>query len=233
LNAIAIMQPYFCPYIGYFQLINAVDVFVIYDNIEYTKKGWINRNRLLADGQPAGFSIPLKKASDFLQVKERFLADDFNGPRLLNRIRGAYAKAPHFDQAFPLVEAMVLFGERNLFDFVFNSVGEICRFLGISTRLVKSSEVVVDHELKGQEKVLAICKALGAERYINPIGGRALYARDVFRAQGLDLGFLQTGTITYRQFGAEFVEFLSIIDVLMFNARDEIARDFLGRYELV
>lgn len=232
MTTIAIMQPYFCPYIGYFQLIKSADVFVIYDNIKYTKKGWINRNRLLANGEAATFSIPIKKDSDHLDVRERFVSDDFDRQKLLNRIKGAYAKAPSFAEAFPVVESVVLCDAQNLFDYVHHSVAEICRYLGIATRIVRSSEIEIDHSLRSQDKVIEICAALQAKTYINPIGGQELYAKEAFLEQGIELRFLQPGDTTYPQLGDSFVEFLSIIDVMMFNAREAVSDDLLHRYQL-
>lgn len=228
-TSIAIMQPYFCPYIGYFQLIQSADVFVIYDNIEYTKKGWINRNRFLANGEAATFSLALKKDSDHLDVRERFLAENFDRRKLLNRIEGAYRKAPYFDDVLPLLKSVVLNEQQNLFAFIHHSVAEVCDYLGITTRIVRSSHVEIDHSLRGQDKVVAICQAFQADTYINPIGGRELYAKETFRNQGLELRFLQTGDIVYPQLGAEFVASLSIIDVMMFNARQTISEDLLQR----
>src|SRR5437016_10802468 len=104
---VAIMQPYFFPYIGYFQLIHSVDLFIIYDNIKYTKKGWINRNRFLRNGAEVVFTVPLRKDSDFLNVKDRTVAGDFGRGKLVNQLREAYRRAPHFDHAFPVVERSV------------------------------------------------------------------------------------------------------------------------------
>src|SRR5882762_1494729 len=101
---LAVMQAYFFPYIGYFQLIAAVDLFIVYDNIKYTKKGWINRNRMLQNGKDAMFSLPLKSDSDYRHVRERQVAADFNRDKFLNRIRGAYRRAPHFSETVALVE---------------------------------------------------------------------------------------------------------------------------------
>ncbi len=230
MTSIAIMQPYFCPYVGYFQLIKSADVFVIYDNIEYTKKGWINRNRFLSNGEATIFSIPIRKDSDQLDVRQRFLADDFKPQKLMNRITGAYTKAPFYAQVLPLLERVFLQEERNLFAFIHYAVVEICEYLEIETRIVSSSEVEIDHGLRSQDKVVAICQAFQAETYINPIGGRELYEKDTFRDHGLELRFLQTGDVVYPQFDAEFVASLSIIDVMMFNARKTISEDFLKRY---
>jgi len=230
---VAIMQPYFFPYIGYFQLIESVDLFVIYDNIKYTKKGWINRNRFLRDGADSVFTVPLRKDSDFLDVKDRALADDFDRGRLANHLREAYRRAPHFEDAFPIIENSIKSPQTNLFDYIYGSVVNVCRYLGIGTRIVASSSIAIDPALKAEDRVLAICKATGASGYVNAIGGQHLYSREEFETQGVSLKFLNSHPITYPQFGAPFIPSLSIVDVMMFNSVPAI-REFLETgYELV
>ena len=229
----AIMQPYFFPYLGYFQLIASVDVFVVYDHIEYTKRGWINRNRLLRDGQAVTFSLPLQKASDHAAVDERALAADFRPAKLLNQLRGAYARAPYFARTFPLIESVLGFGETNLFRYLHHSLIRLCEWLGIVTPLRVSSSIPVAAELRGQDKVLAICRAVGAGTYVNAIGGLELYSRADFAAQGLDLKFLRSTAFEYPQFGAGFVPQLSIIDVLMFNPVETVRARLAHGYELI
>ena len=205
---LAIMQPYFMPYIGYFQLIAAVDVFVAYDNIKYTKKGWINRNRFLLNGADAMFSLPLKKDSDFLNVVERELAEDFNRDKFLNQLRGAYRRVPHFAETYPLLEQIVRYEDRNLFRFIHHSIVCICQHLGIHTEIRVSSDIAVDHELKSQDKVIALCQALGADTYINAIGGLDLYEKEVFNAFDIELKFIKSKPFEYEQFGKDFVPWL-------------------------
>jgi hypothetical protein len=230
---LAIMQPYFLPYIGYFQLIAAADMFVVYDKIKYTKKGWINRNRMLLNGTDTVFSLPVKKGSDSLDVIERELAADFDRDKLLAQFAGAYRRAPQFAPTLPLLERIVRFDDTNLFRYIQHSLSAVCDHLQIETRLVASSALPFDNELKGQDKVLAICGAVGATRYINPIGGSELYARDDFRARGIALSFLKPSLFEYAQFSNGFVPWLSIVDVLMFNRLD-VVRDRIARaYELV
>lgn len=226
------MQPYFFPYLGYWQLLAAVDRFVVYDNIEYTKKGWINRNRFLRDGADAPFTLPLKKGSDFLDVRERSLADDFNPATLLNPFREAYRKAPYFDAVFPLIETIVKAAPKNLFDYLLHSLVATAAHLEISTPIIVSSTVPIDHRLKAGEKVLAMCGALGAHRYLNSVGGRTLYTAETFAAAGVELKFIQTRPVTYPQFGQPFVPGLSILDVMMFNSPDAVRR-MLGEYDLL
>ncbi len=230
---IGIMQPYFFPYIGYFQLIKSVDVFVVYDNIKYTKKGWINRNRILLNGKEAIFSLPLKNDSDSLDIRERELAADFNRDKLLNQIKGAYRRAQYFEQIFPLVERIVKYDDNNLFGFLHNSIVAICKHLLVDTEIIVSSGIDVDHCLKNQDRVLALCEALGASYYVNAIGGMALYSIEAFRERGVELKFIKPRLFTYPQFGNEFVPWLSIIDVLMLNSAEETLAGLSGCYDLI
>ena len=203
---------------------NAVDEFVIYDNIKYTKKGWINRNRILVNGKDSLISIPLQRDADFLDIKDRRLAKIWGSEKktMLNRIIGAYKKAPYFDRAYPIVESCILFDDFNLFIFIFNSLCLIKEYLEIKTPFLISSSISIDHEIKAENKVIAICKARKADFYLNPIGGIQLYSKDRFMEQGINLHFIKTNNIIYKQFNNDFIPFLSIIDVMMFNSKNEI-----------
>lgn len=227
------MQPYFFPYIGYFQLIAAVDMFIVYDNIKYTKKGWINRNRMLLNGKNVMFSLPLKSDSDNLDVCERELAADFNRNKLLNQFNGAYRCAPYFTQTFPLVEQIIRHEDTNLFRFLHHSIVKTCKHLGITTEITISSGIAIDHELKNQHKVLALCEAVGAHTYVNALGGMELYSKETFQEKGIELRFIQSGPFEYSQFSDAFVPWLSIIDVMMFNPVDTIRTCISTNYELI
>lgn len=231
---IAIMQPYFLPYIGYWQLIRSVDEFVVYDNIEFTKKGWFNRNRILDNGHDRLFTIPIKNDSDFLPVDQRYVSEDAGKEiaRTLRIIETNYKKAPYFAEAFPVIQACFMFDNKNLFMYIHNSIKLICEYLGIDTNIVVSSSIDIDHSLKGTQKVMAIAKAEGADVYINAIGGQELYNKQDFSDVGLELKFIKTMPISYKQFSDAFVAGLSIIDVMMFNSKSEI-NEMLERYELV
>ncbi len=233
MKRLAIMQPYFFPYIGYFQLIAAVDTFIVYDNIKYTKKGWINRNRMLQNGSDVMFSLPLRNDSDSLDVCERELAANYNPEKLLNQFRETYRQAPCFEQTFPLLEQIVRHEDKNLFSYLHHSIVRVCQHLGIATQILVSSSVAIDHELKNQDKVLALCEAVGATTYVYAIGGQVLYARQDFRKHGIELEFIRSKEFEYAQFGAAFVPWLSIIDVLMFNAPDVLQQQITTNYELI
>jgi len=229
---VAIMQPYLFPYIGYFQLMNAVDEFVIYDNIKFTKKGWINRNRILVNGIDAYITLPLKNDSDFLDVRDRHLADSWLADRkkMLNRITESYKKSPFFESAFPVIEQAILFKESNLFKFIFHSLELVKEYLNIETKLIISSAISIDHRLKAEEKVIAICKDRRATKYINPIGGLNLYSSRNFEKENITLEFLKPDDIIYPQFKDDFIPNLSIIDLMMFNSKEDI-KDILDLYK--
>lgn len=229
----AIMQPYFLPYIGYFQLIAAVNLFIVYDNIKYTKKGWINRNRFLSNGRDEMFSLPLKSGSDLLDICERSLASDFNRDKLINRLAGAYRKAPYFEQAFPLIEQILRQNEENLFEFLYRSIVLVCQHIGITTEIKISSHIPIDHALKSQDKVLALCKAVSTDVYVNAIGGIDLYSKEEFQSHHIELKFIRSRPFEYWQFGNDFVPWLSIVDVLMFNSRERVRERVYSNYELI
>ena len=232
-QSLAIMQPYFLPYIGYFQLLNAVDNFVIYDNIKYSKKYFVNKNSFLQNDKPCVFSLALKKDSDYLHINERYISQSFNKEKLLDSIYFAYKKAPYHNALIPLLESILNYPKDNLFDFIYHSILKVCIYLGIDTNIIISSTLPINHHLKAQDKVIAICKAMNASKYINSIGGITLYNEDDFSNQNIKLRFLQVAeNMQYTQFDKRFTPNLSIIDVIAFNSKDEI-KNLLLQYKII
>lgn len=232
MKKLAIMQPYLLPYIGYWQLLAAVDEFVVYDNIKYTKAGWINRNRFLQSGGPALFTLPVAKDSDSLSVRERRVSGGASDrAKIINRLAASYARAPHFTTVFPMLEAVFRDPSPGLFDFVYSSIRRVAQYLEIATPLVVSSTIAMDHTLRAQDRVIGTCKALGATHYLNLPGGRDLYDRGAFAGEGIELRFVQPRHVAYPQLGGEFVPNLSIIDVMMFNSTDR-TRALLAEWDL-
>jgi hypothetical protein len=231
---IAIMQPYFMPYIGYFQLIKSVDEFIIYDNIQYTKKGWINRNRILVNGKDQIITLPIKKDSDYLNVAERELSESWEKDKnkMINIIKSSYSKSPYFKESSELIFECLNNSEKNLFKFIYDSIIMINEYLGIKTSIIISSSIDANHTLKSQDKVLSLCKAQNADVYINSIGGVELYDKTIFKENGIDLNFIKSNPINYKQFNNEFIPWLSIIDVLMFNSKEQIQK-YLSNYKLI
>jgi hypothetical protein len=231
---VAIMQPYFFPYIGYFQLINSVDKFIIYDNIQYTKKGWINRNRILVNKKDQLITLPIKKDSDYLNVVERELSKswEIDKNKMLNVIKSSYNKAPYFQDIFELISKCLNNPETNLFKFIYDSIISINNYLEIKTPIIISSTIDADHTLKSQDKVLSLCKKQNADIYINSIGGVELYDKEIFRKNNIELNFIKSNPIQYKQFNNEFISWLSIIDVMMFNSKQQI-KEYLNNYTLI
>jgi hypothetical protein len=234
MTKIGIMQPYFMAYIGYYQLINSVDKFIIYDNIQYTKKGWINRNRILCDNKERLISLPIKKDSDYLNVCDRELSESWinDKVKMLNIIKTTYGKSPYFNEVYPLISRCINNSETNLFKFIYDSILEMNKFLDIKTKMIISSTLDINHDLKSQDKVLALCLNQNADTYINSIGGVELYDKKTFKEHNIELNFIKSNPINYKQFNNEFIPWLSIIDVLMFNSKEEI-KNYLNQYTLI
>ncbi len=227
---LAIMQPYFLPYIGYWQLIESVDKYVIYDDVNYIKKGWIDRNNYLINGGKKLVKIVISGASQNKLINEINILDDFSA--FLRTIELNYKKAPFFCQTYKLLQDIVAFSNRNLAAFIGNSIRLVCNYLNIETELEFSSSLEKENSLKGESKIIDICKRMNASIYINAIGGTGLYHKERFEAEGLQLKFLRSEIDEYSQYGDEFIPGLSILDALMFNNISDIMR-MLRHYSLV
>ncbi|WP_342304740.1 WbqC family protein [Methanolobus sp. ZRKC5] len=227
---LAIMQPYLFPYLGYWQLINAVDCFVIYDDVAYIKQGYINRNIILVGSEQKRITLEVIGASSNKLINQINVGN--NAQKLMKTIRYAYSKAPYFEEVFPLLMHILKNNEKNLAVFLAYSLKEISSYLGIDTQFVYSSNIEKNNNLKSQDKVIDICKKTGAKCYINSIGGQKLYQESLFEENGIILKFIRSKQIEYSQFNNVFIPNLSIIDVMMFNSPDVIRR-YLSCYNLI
>ncbi len=220
---LAIMQPYFLPYIGYFQLIKAVDTFVFYDDVNFINRGWINRNNFLINEQKQLITLPCEGASQNKLINEIYLKINTKIiSKFLKSIRFSYHKAPYFNSVFELLEKILLYENKNLGRFTANSVMEVCNYLNLPVRFKFSSENHSD--TKGMDKadrLIEITKREGCNEYVNLIGGQEIYNKDYFGRNGIALYFLKTNQILYKQFKNDFIPWLSIIDILMFNTKEE------------
>lgn len=231
----AVMQPYFFPYIGYYQLINAVDTFVILDDVNYIMRGWINRNNILLNNKAHMISVPLSKPSQNKLIMETQINfTEKSKDSFIRTVDMAYKKAPFFKCVFPLFLEIMEYKDNDLTAFLENSIKRVLSYLNIEKKITRSSLFSKDSSLKAQERIIEICKLLGTDLYINPIGGVTLYDSDKFKKESIDLKFIKTNfdTICYKQMNGEFVGGLSFIDVLMFNPVDRI-HTFLQQYCLV
>lgn len=230
---LAIMQPYFFPYLGYFQLIHAADVFVIFDDVNYINKGWINRNNILVNGKTNLITLPLKEANQNKLIKDVELFDDSrNIEKLLKTIEFNYKKAPFFELIHPIITDIMTSKLDNISAFNLNAITTICNYLDISSKIIPSSVIYNNADLKAQNRILDICKQEKATQYINPIGGIEIYTKELFENAGIELNFIKTNFIEYKQFKNEFIPGLSIIDVLMFNSKEK-TKEMLVHFKLI
>ena len=227
---LAVMQPYFFPYIGYFQLINAVDTFIIYDDVNFIKQGYINRNSILQNQESNLFTLELIGASSNKKINDISVGN--NTKKLLKTIRQNYSKAPFFQRVFLILEDILNNDQKELSRFLGYSLIKISRYLEIETNFLYSSDIKNDKSLRAQDRLIEMSKTLNATSYINSIGGIKLYDKEVFYQNNIRLRFLESNEITYKQFNNEFIPNLSIIDILMFNSKDEI-RNMLIQFEML
>lgn len=231
---IGIMQPYLFPYIGYWQLIYAVDRFVILDDVNYIMRGYINRNSILLDGKPYKFTIPIKQASQnrlIMDTKLNF--EEKDKKKLLATIGNAYKKAPFYERVMPMIKDIILNPQEDLTEYILYSIEMVMKYMEINREIYRSSQIEKDNTLRAQDRIIEICKRLQADTYINPCGGRKLYDHETFEQQGMKLLFLDVCNerIIYKQSQKTFEPNLSIIDVMMFNDITAIKK-ILEEYEL-
>lgn len=230
---VAIMQPYFFPYIGYWQLIHAVDRFVIYDDVNYIKGGWVNRNRILINGKPTFITAPLHQASPFKRICDTVLQPSLVWrDKLVKMVEMTYRKATYFVEVFPVVEELIRYKTDNLSDYLVHQLRTLSVCMGINTEFVVTSRSYENNELSGQERLLDVCKREGATTYINPQGGQTLYDSETFRKASIDLRFIVIRPLPYKQRAAGFVPCLSIIDSLMEIGPDGM-KEHLGAFDLI
>ena len=229
---LGIMQPYFFPYLGYWQLINAVDKYVVYDDVTYIKGGWINRNNILLNGKSHLITLPLNQSSSFKNINQIDIIDNAKQrEKIIKTLEVAYKKARYFDHVIPIVSDLIM-NSKTIADLNYKAILFIKNYLGLKTEILLSSNLVKDNNLKAQDKVIHINKLLGSDVYYNAIGGMELYDKASFAKEGIELYFLQMDKVEYPQYKNDFVPNLSILDVLMFNSPDEI-NELLTKFTLV
>jgi len=216
-----IMQPYYLPYLGYFQLMKAVDAFVYYDDVTYIKQGWINRNNIIINGQPHRFTLELQGASSFKKINEIQVGG--NREKLYKTFVQAYKKAPYFKQMDWTLYRIFHCPFNDLFYYIQYTHLHIFNYLGIEINRIVSSDIEKNDSLTGKDKVIDICKRLKATTYINAVGGQYLYDKNEFADNGIELYFLRS---------ASGLPKTSIIDVMMNHDPEEI-RAMIENYDLI
>lgn len=230
---IAIMQPYFFPSISYFRLINAVDLFVFLDDVCFIKKGWINRNKILLNGKPHTININCKSLSQNKKINEiKIDYDKVEISRKLKTVFQAYKNAPFFKDVYPFIENTMFFKTDFLSNYSANTIIQTIKYLGLKKEFRYSSiDFENTYSLKGEKRIIDICKKIKTDIYINSEGGKNLYSAENFNKEKIELNFLKSNYPLYNQFENQFISMLSIIDILMFNSKENIL-DFLNEYNL-
>ncbi|WP_458735145.1 WbqC family protein [Zobellella taiwanensis] len=226
---LAVMQPYLFPYIGYFQLIYAADLFLIYDDVAYIKQGYINRNSILSQNGTARFTIPVPGASSNKLISSLTFSTDVT--KVIKTISQSYSKAPYFDDVFPMIMGALELNDRSIASICQKSYEDIFSYLGLEKKFKKTSELKYDRTASARDRLIELCQQFDADCYINAPGGRSLYAKQDFTEKGIDLKFIESLPVQYSQTGPEFIPNLSIIDVLM-NCSPNEAVLLLSRYNL-
>jgi len=228
---VAVMQPYLFPYLGYFQLIHAADRFVVFDDVNYINKGWINRNNLLVNGAATLFTVPLRDAGQNKKINDIELSPDTAWrAKLLKTVEFNYKKTPLFGTVFPLLQQVFYGPHIHIAALNLHALRMVCGYLGIDTEIVPSSDIYGNAALKGQERIVDICRKENADIYINPMGGVDLYDAADFARHGIELRFLKPQAVPYPQNAKTFVPWLSMIDVLMNNPREKVV-EMLDKFE--
>ncbi len=213
---LAIMQPYFLPYVGYFQLMAVTARFVVLDNVNFIKGGYIHRNRIWLGRHAGWLRLPVEHPSPNRRIDEHRLAlSERERTRLLRRARQGYAAAPWRDEGMAILERSLPVGRPGLVETLVAGLSLCAAALGLRVNFGLASELAIDSSLRGQQRLLAICRHLRATSYVNLPGGRALYDAQAFDRQGCALGFLEPGLLPYAQGQREFVPNLSILDLIM------------------
>lgn len=226
------MQPYFFPYIGYWQLIHAVDLYVVADNVHYIKHHWINFNRILGEkDQPHYFGIEISHAScNHLISETKRVVNRKQAEYLCRVLKFYYSKAPYYNEAMEVIKPILLDEEPDLTRYLTNQLRVISKYLGIKTEIKLLSEVTPRWDCRAPEVIRRTCEHFGHTTFTSSINGNIYYTKDAFREMGVNLEFLvRNDDIRYKQRSDEFVPDLSIIDMMMYCSREEL-HDMLDRY---
>lgn len=230
---IGILQPYFVPYIGYFQLIKYCDCLVLLDNVQYTKQGWITRNRIQNRGQIVKLSLSVKHSPSNTLILDKQLASSFDGNQILRQLDDAYRRAKFYRDTRDIISSLLQFNTLSLLSYLRNSIMVMCQYLEVETKIVLSSATEVSNSYVGEDRVIEICRTLGATRYINPIGGTNLYSVERFRKSNLEIMFLKSRLSPYSQGLLDFIPALSIIDVISNCSREQLKEAIDGDFDLI
>lgn len=224
---LAIMQPYFFPYIGYYSVLKHVDRYIYLNNVQYIYHGWMNRNRILHPKEGWQYiNVPIKKHSRNDVINEVIINNQIEWKKkILNQIEHYKKHAPFYGEVKQLLEKIFSHDFERLSELNISIDQAIAEYLGITTLTDVISEMDLRYEkpVKPDEWALNICKALGSvKEYWNAPGGKEFFDAEKYARANIDLKFLKINLHPYKQKGNQFEAGLSIIDGMMFNSVEEI-----------
>lgn len=225
---LAVMQPYIFPYIGYYQLVYSSDIFILYDDVSFIKQSYINRNNILANGKALRFTLPVLGASSNVLIEN---LEYSNSKKIVRTIAQAYAKAPYFNDVFPMIESVFNQENRNITHINSLSIQVVFEYLNINKKMLIASQIDYDRTKERADRLIEFSKIYGCDHYINSPGGKALYDKSYFAKQNVKLNFIETKIQPYTQNADEFVPYLSMIDILMNCSKIDITK-MLNSYRL-
>lgn len=225
MKSVAIMQPYFFPYLGYFQLIDAVDVYVNLDHVSFMKRSYMTRNVLKSD---TAFQVRVKGGSQNKNCRQVMV--DFSENYLSNTfktIHHLYGKSPHYQRVLDEVLLPVMVEkDLSISEWNINIIKRICGYLDIQTEIIDTSFNFDHLELKREEGLKVIVHQLNGDHYINAIGGQELYDKADFKKDGIDLQFIQMEELAVEH------RYASILDLMM-NYDVDFLKVELKKYTLI
>ncbi|MGQ4604352.1 WbqC family protein [Aeromonas veronii] len=224
---IAVMQPYIFPYLGYYQLVNMADIFILYDDVNFIKGGYINRNNILVDGAAQRFTLPVPGASSNKKICELSFSPDTK--KILKTISQAYSKAPFYSDVYPLIEMVLRTDERSIAVVCQEGIKSVFDYLGDDKKIIKSTDLAYDRGASPADRLIEMTKLFDDSVYVNSIGGQALYDKEYFEARSVELKFMKMKSVQYSQGEGEFIPNLSMIDVLMW-CEPKIIKKLLSEY---
>lgn len=222
---VALMQPYFFPYLGYYQLINSVNEFVIFDEVQYIRRSWITRNKILnAHKESIYINVPVCKSPRETKIKDIRIINDINWQKKIIHQLLYYKDAPNFSSVMEFVKECLNIKFDNINQLNTSLLRKTCNLLNINTHISVLSEKLpfINEANEADEWGIIVSKALEASTYINAIGGKEFYSSQKYKDEGLNIQFINPILEPYKQFNHEFVPGLSIIDVLMFNKINKV-----------
>ncbi|MEZ2686029.1 WbqC family protein [Proteus vulgaris] len=228
---LAVMQPYLFPYIGYYQLAYCSDLFIFYDDVNYIKKGYVNRNNIATKNGVFLFSLPIKQASQNKLINELYFTEETK--KILLTIEMSYSKSKYFHDIYPLIESIFNNKKRNVSNITSLSIIKVFEYLSLDFNYNFSSSIDYDRKNSAQEKIYDLCKINNSKQYINAVGGIDLYDKEEFQKRNIKLGFIKPSITNYPQINSStFIGNLSMIDILMNCSKDEIINQ-LNNFKII